>query len=480
MKNERTPFAVKLKSPYHDYFYDVNRNSIVQISSDAAFVLEKWLANKVTRTEAIDSNSQISLLVDNGYLSDKRPEKIEHGMTPFLKDALSRRISQMTLQVTQNCNFRCRYCAYSNFETDKQRSHTNVSMSYETACKAVDFFFERSMDAESPLIGFYGGEPLLMFPLMKEVVAYAKQRFAGRKLRFNITTNASLMNEEVVKFFIENAFSVTVSIDGPREIHDLNRKMADMKTGTFDIVIQRLEEAVAKYPAFRDLLMINMVVDPKNDVDCANDLFVSYDVLDRETINATLVDTTYLSEDFNATQEFRIKSEYDYFVALLSKYREIDNQFISPLNIVRVRRLESDIDRMSSIEFLPDTTAPGGPCLPGVLRLFVDVNGRLFPCERCSENSAIMNIGTIENGFDYDKCNTLLNVAQFAADECRECWALNRCSVCAAQIEDGDHYSIDKKHSRCRDIHSQALSFLYDKIALNEIGDIERNRKRGV
>ncbi len=471
------PFVHLIQTPMGYYVYDVNRNEVVCITKNAYCVLADWVGKKIDENRAFSLAPELLRLNAKGYLSANRPKEIAHGMAQFLPEKLKTGVQQLTLQVTQNCNFRCRYCPYSNFETDAQRSHTNEKMTLDTALCAIDFYFDHSRGVAAPLVSFYGGEPLLEFPLIKEVVKYSKKKFEGRKLRFNITTNGSILTDEVVEFFLANDFDVTISIDGPREIHDKNRRLADCKTGTFDMVVMNLQQAINKHPEFQEKMMINMVVDPKNDVDCSKALFVEYDVFNRDRTMASVVNTHYVAEDFMATQDFLTKDNYNQFIALFSKFRDVDPEYIPPLNKVRLNTFESNLMRMKPLEKLPDTIAPGGPCVPGILRLFVDVKGRFFPCERCSETSDIMNIGDLGTGFDVERCLRLLNVAQLAPNECKNCWAQLRCNVCAAQIEEGDHFSIEKKHQCCRGVMQQADDFLRDKIAMYEIGLIERRRK---
>ncbi len=144
----------------------------------------------------------------------------------------------ITLQVTQNCNLHCSYCAYSgNYEN---RSHKALNMDIETAKKGIDYLIEHSPDNEIVDIGFYGGEPLLTFNLIKECVAYAEKKAEGKNMMFNLTTNGTLIKPEMIDFFEKHNVSITISIDGPREIHDLNRKFAHSGTGSFDIMMKNL------------------------------------------------------------------------------------------------------------------------------------------------------------------------------------------------------------------------------------------------
>ena len=121
-------------------------------------------------------------------------------------------------------------------------------MSVEVAKQAIDFLVKHSENSKEISIGFYGGEPLLEVPLIREVVDYAEGVFSGKKLLFNMTTNATLLNIETAKYLYEKKFNVTISLDGPKATHDSNRIFANSNKGTFDAVMQNLEWNAAVIP----------------------------------------------------------------------------------------------------------------------------------------------------------------------------------------------------------------------------------------
>ena len=160
----------------------------------------------------------------------------QHPATDFVEDLTTRKAGTLVLQITQNCNLRCSYCPYSQ-SSEKHRHHTNQNMSWETAKKAVDFYYDKSIDADTANISFYGGEPLLQFSLMKAVVAYSKKKFEGKKCVFSITTNATLLTKEIADFLITNEFRLAISLDGDKESNDRNRKFVSQKGSVFEKVI---------------------------------------------------------------------------------------------------------------------------------------------------------------------------------------------------------------------------------------------------
>lgn len=96
-------------------------------------------------------------------------------------------------------------------------------MSLETALRAVDFFMERSSGVEEVTIGFYGGEPVLEFELIKQVVQHVESRYPARKVRFNFTTNLTLFTDEIMDYVLEKNIHIMISIDGPQAVQDKYR-----------------------------------------------------------------------------------------------------------------------------------------------------------------------------------------------------------------------------------------------------------------
>ena len=106
-------------------------------------------------------------------------------------------------------------------------------MSWDIARKAIDYAVRHSVLAEKKHQGlgvsFYGGEPLCNFELIKYSINYCKKEYEHKNIKFNMTTNASLINEEIANFLIDNDVNITFSIDGPTKLHDRYRKTINNK-----------------------------------------------------------------------------------------------------------------------------------------------------------------------------------------------------------------------------------------------------------
>ena len=193
---------------------------------------------------------------------------IEHPATQKVEELLKTSLSTLVLQVTQNCNLRCDYCAYSGKYYN--RVHSIKRMTLDIAQRAIDFFFSHTQDSRDVVIGFYGGEPLLEMALIKECVAYIKSAYWGKSVSYITTTNATLLTGEVVDFLVNNDVSVMVSFDGPKEIHDINRHFENGR-GSFDLIMKNLMQIKERYPEFYAKIQTNTVLAPEEDYSCVKE-----------------------------------------------------------------------------------------------------------------------------------------------------------------------------------------------------------------
>ena len=171
------------------------------------------------------------------------------------------------------------------------------------------------------------------------------------------------------------------------------------------------------------------------------------------------------------SDEFRINYFYEVFKSYLWGLNRIEEQDVSKLVRLYIKTIKTDIhDRLQLNTVRGAKCHPSGPCLGGVNRLFVTVNGKIFPCERVNETSAAYNIGNLDEGFWYDKSYELLNIGKLTEKECRECWAINFCNCCAAGIEEGDKLSRKKRLEKCKSNKHVVEERLKEYCTLREYG----------
>ncbi|MEY2632500.1 MAG: hypothetical protein RIR00_1154, partial [Pseudomonadota bacterium] len=153
-------------------------------------------------------------------------------------------VRTVALLITQKCNFRCTYC-YG----DGGSYGGGGLMKKDTAFRTIDWLIGQSGDEPKLTVTFFGGEPLLNFKLLKEVVAYARSEGAkvGKTFGFTVTTNGSLLTDEVLAYFKENDVAPVVSMDGPKEINDAQRPDTKGK-GTYEQIVPRVRKMLQIFP----------------------------------------------------------------------------------------------------------------------------------------------------------------------------------------------------------------------------------------
>ncbi len=137
MERGETPFIHCIETPLGHYVFDVNTNRFLSMEEPGLYQTIQGMENGREPSPAY--TKEIDSLKKRGFLSSRRPTTLEHGMTYILQDQLQNNIEQITLQLTQQCNFRCAYCVYAPKDFHYQREHSSKRMTWETAKAAVDF-----------------------------------------------------------------------------------------------------------------------------------------------------------------------------------------------------------------------------------------------------------------------------------------------------------------------------------------------------
>lgn len=433
MKNQK-PFIHLFRTSQDFFMYDVNRDQIVRLPETVYCDLK---ADAASSGSTAESAAMISGLKEQGFLKVNRVEEVEHPETEKLPILLQNSLSQLILQVTQRCNLNCHYCAYSGGYAN--RTHSQKDMPFETAKAAMDYFIAHSRDSESLTVSFYGGEPLLKVELIKECIAYCRENMEGKPLSFNLTTNGTLLTEPVMSFLVRENVNLMFSLDDPREIHDRNRRFVKSDKGSYDVVIRNLRLLKEKYPDFyREHVAFNAVMDTKDGFKCINDFTKESDLFKDSYFGTSTINTRYAEEKAApASEQFRAEWEYEYFKLFLSKLGRLAPSHVSSIVQVQFQDMCSKRlgKRLESTEVLPRKWHHGGPCVPGVFRLFVNADGKLFPCERVSEMSEVACIGDISCGIDCQKAEAVLNTERATHERCRNCWAYRYCGVCISAVD---------------------------------------------
>ncbi|MHA6344332.1 quinohemoprotein amine dehydrogenase maturation protein [Roseivivax sp. CAU 1761] len=192
------------------------------------------------RFAAAEAAARLDELVRLDIVNDGRPLRPER--PPIELETFP--LTTVVLNVNTGCNLACSYC----YKEDLAIPSKGRKMAFDTAVKSVELLLAENPDRDSYNIVFFGGEPLSNLPLIRQVVDWAEPHFAalGKAVNFSLTTNATLLNEEVIDWLDAHRFGLTVSMDGPKALHDLNRKTVGGK-GTYDTVAAKARLLLGRY-----------------------------------------------------------------------------------------------------------------------------------------------------------------------------------------------------------------------------------------
>ncbi|MCL2189114.1 MAG: Cys-rich peptide radical SAM maturase CcpM [Defluviitaleaceae bacterium] len=429
------------KTPSGNYVYDRETNSLLSVSEEEFVACRKIEVGKASE----DDWALLQRYKNQGYLQESCLKTINHPATQYLPFQTSGSITQLTLQCTQFCNLRCKYCAYSG-SYEGQRTHTQSVMSLNTMKQAIDFLMSHSMQVREVTVGFYGGEPMLELELIKNCVDYIQTKYKGKSVNYTMTTNGTILNDEIINFLIDSNFNLNISLDGPKELHDKNRTFMD-DSGSFDIIMNNVKHIKNKYPEFFKKISFLTVVAPKVDLSCVNNFYDADEILNDSTVMQNTVTSYGYNENLQYDNLYNITNNYHHMKAILAELGVYDKSKVSKMFATRLSDVNDLHGMLSKVKML-EIMHPGGPCLPGVMRPFVAVDGSIYPCERVNE-SLSMAVGHVNTGLDLQKIEAILNVGKLTIDECKACWNFIHCKLCVAACDNGDGLCKNTKLSNC-------------------------------
>ncbi|MBR7165600.1 MAG: thioether cross-link-forming SCIFF peptide maturase, partial [Clostridia bacterium] len=193
----------------------------------------------VSAEEIAECYDQVAELKEEGLLF--APDTFA-SMAGDLKNKTAGVVKALCLHVAHTCNLNCSYCFASqgNYHGDRG------VMSFEVGKRALDFLIENSGTRHNLEVDFFGGEPLMNFQVVKDLVAYARsiEKQHNKNFRFTLTTNGVLIDEDVIDFANREMSNVVLSLDGRKEIHDRYRVDYAGK-GSWDRIVPKFQKLVA-------------------------------------------------------------------------------------------------------------------------------------------------------------------------------------------------------------------------------------------
>jgi len=377
-----------------------------------SLLLDKYKDNpEVTEQELKDCYGEIVSLKDDGSLF--APDAFAP-MAGALKEKTSGVVKALCLHVAHTCNLNCSYC----FASQGRYSGERAVMSFETGKQALDFLIANSGDRHNLEVDFFGGEPLMNFDVVKQLVAYARsvEKDAGKNFRFTLTTNGMLIDDDVIDFANKEMSNVVLSLDGRKEVHDRYR-VDYLGRGSWERIVpkfQKLVEARGGKNYYMRGTFTHANPDFLEDIKVMLDL--GFDELSMEPVVCAPDDPSALNE---SDLEI-VKKQYEELAELMQKRRSEGRPF-------------------TFYHYMIDLS--GGPCIykrisgcgSGTEYMAVTPWGDLYPCHQFVGDEKF-KLGNIWDGVtnhemqeEFKACNV------YARPECADCWAKLYCSGgCAA------------------------------------------------
>ena len=379
-------------------------------SPETAEALKKELGEKYSEKDLLDILEAVTELTEQGRLFTK---DIYESFIDVVKQRKTV-VKALCLHIAHDCNLACRYC----FAEEGEYKGRRALMSAEVGKKALDFLVENSGNRRNLEVDFFGGEPLMNFDVVKEIVAYGRslEETHDKKFRFTLTTNGVLLNDEVMEFANKEMGNVVLSIDGRKEVHDHMRPFRNGK-GSYDMIVPKFQQFAESRN--QDKYYVRGTFTHYN-LDFADDVLHLADLGFKQISVEPVVAED--SEEYALREEDlpKLFEEYDKLAAEMVERKKAGKDF-------------------NFFHFMIDLE--GGPCVAkrlsgcgsGTEYLAVTPWGDFYPCHQFVGNEEFL-MGNVWDGVkrtdirdEFKCCNV------YAKEKCRKCFAKFYCSGgCAA------------------------------------------------
>ncbi len=416
-----------------------------------AAIKEKY-GDSYSDEDILDAYSDIEELKDAGQLFTEDVYK------DVIIDFKKRKtvVKALCLHIAHDCNLACKYCFADEGEYHGKKREL---MSLEVGKKALDFLIENSGNRVNLEVDFFGGEPLMNFEVVKELVAYgrAREKEAGKNFRFTLTTNGVLLNDDIIDFCNKEISNVVLSLDGRKEVHDNMRPTRNGK-GSYDVIVDKFKNFVEKRG---DKSYYVRGTFTRNNLDFTED-FKSMAELGFKEISIEPV----VSPD---TCDYAIREEDIHTIC-----KEYDKL---ALDIIDRHKKGEPI---TFFHYMLDLN--GGPCVykrlsgcgSGTEYLAVTPTGELYPCHQFVGIDEF-ELGNVFEGIkkpeivdDFKMCNV------YAKDKCKDCFARFYCSGgCAANSYQFHGSILDAYDIGCKLQQKRVECAIMIKAALAELEEGE-------
>ena len=335
-------------------------------------------------------------------------------MAGTLKEKTSGVVKALCLHVAHTCNLNCEYCFASQGKYHGERA----IMSFETGKRALDFLIENSGSRHNLEVDFFGGEPLMNFDVVKQLVAYAREveKQHNKNFRFTLTTNGVLVDDDVIDFANKEMSNVVLSLDGRKEVHDRYRVDYAGK-GSWEKIVPKFQKFVGKRGG-KNYYMRGTFTHQNPDFvnDVKEMLRLGFTELSMEPVVCAPGDKNELTkEDLEI-----VCQQYEELAELMIEREKEGKPFTFYHYMIDLKAGPCIYKRISG-------------CGSGTEYMAVTPWGDLYPCHQFVGDEKFL-LGNVFDGVtntdvrdDFNACNV------YAREECRDCWARLYCSGgCAA------------------------------------------------
>lgn len=365
-------------------------------------VLEK-LSKKYSKDDIINAYNELFSLKKTGQLFS------EDCYSEFANKIQSAPIKSMCLNVAHDCNLRCEYC----FAAKGDFGCGRVLMPLEVGKRAIDFLIQNSGTRHNLELDFFGGEPLMNFDVVKEIVNYARseEKKYDKNFRFTITTNGLLLDDEKIEFINKEMSNVVLSLDGRKSVNDRLRVTPNGK-GCYDVIVPKYQKLVSGR-GYKDYYVRGTFT--KYNLDFTNDVLKMFELgFDQLSIEPVVSDPKL---------DYSIKQ--DDLERVFEEYEKLANEIIK-------RKKEGHCFNFFHFMFDLD----GGPCVIKRLRgcscgneyVAVTPQGDIYPCHQFVGEEKWKMGNVLDKTFDSSIKNTFSNINVYKKEKCKDCWAKFYCS----------------------------------------------------
>jgi uncharacterized protein len=375
----------------------------LRVEGQTAETLVAKLRNLFSQEEVEETLRELIALE---LVSDGRP--LTDDVPTRRVDAL--RLNTVVLNVNTGCNLSCTYC----YKEDLDTPSAGKKMSLDTARESVEMLLRESPNEQRYNVVFFGGEPLSNRPLIEAMVEYCEKRFAelGKQVDFVMTTNATLLNDEVIDWLNAHRFGLSISMDGPKAIHDRNRRTVG-GFGTYDTVRRKAERVLSRYTSRPVGARVTLTHGTTDVVEIWDHLFNELGFAEVGFAPVTSGDIS----TFNLTQE-ELVAVFEGFKTLGRKYLEaaLEGRNIGFSNLHQL------------ITDLHEGHKKSLPCGAGLKMLAVDHKGELNLCHRFT-GSDLNTFGNVRDGVQHAALGDFLSQRLDRSNTgCASCRIRNLCS----------------------------------------------------